>query len=50
MKPVIYYNRSGVQARSGATGCGYEICFAFHYLGLPSSHLDSSGLGQGFKD
>jgi hypothetical protein len=41
--------RFGVQARPGATRCGYEIVFAFDGLGSPSPHLDMSGLGQGFS-
>jgi hypothetical protein len=40
---------SRVQARPGATGCGYEIVFTFYGLGFPSPHLDMPGLGQGFK-
>ena len=38
-----------VQACPGATGCGYDIFFAFYGLVLPSPHLDMLGLGQGFK-
>ena len=38
-----------VQARPGATWCGYEIAFTFYGLGFPSPHLDKLGLCQGFK-
>jgi hypothetical protein len=42
-------SRFWVQARPGATGCGYKIIFTFYELGFPSGHFDRAGLGQGFK-
>jgi hypothetical protein len=47
--PKLIGSRFRVQARPGATGCGYEIVFTFSGLGLPSLHLNIPGLGQGFK-
>ena len=37
-----------VQARPGATECGYDIVIAYYGLDFPSPHLGMSGLGQGF--
>jgi hypothetical protein len=38
-----------VQARPGATECGYEIVFAFYGFGFPSPQIDMPVLGQGFR-
>jgi hypothetical protein len=49
LEPKVIGSRFRVQARPGATGCGYAIIFILYGLGFLSPHLDMPGLGQGFK-
>ncbi len=49
LKSKLIGSRFRVQARPGATGCGYDIVIAYYGLGVPSPHLDIPGLGKGFK-
>jgi hypothetical protein len=59
LKPKVVGSRFRVQACPGlrlvayasesATGCGYDIVFAFSGIVLPSPHLAMPDLGQEFK-
>ncbi len=48
-RPELSGSKFGVQARPGATACGYEIVFAFYGLGFPSPHLAMQVWARGKK-
>jgi hypothetical protein len=47
--PKVIGSRFRVQARPGATGCGYEVIFTFYELGFPTAHLDRQVWARGSK-